>query len=106
MFLWWLSGKESTCNARDSGNVGSVPGSGRSPGGGLGKPLEYSCLENSVNSRAQWAAVCRVAKSDKTEATEHAYKLTVTPSGIYTKNKKITKVPVIILLEKRCLLLI
>ena len=43
---------------------------------------------------------------DMTEATEHAYKLTVTPSGIYTKNKKITKVPVIILLEKRCLLLI
>ena len=43
---------------------------------------------------------------DMTEATEQAYKLTVTPSGIYTKNKKITKVPVTILLEKRCLLLI
>ena len=41
-----------------------------------------------------------------TEATEPACKLTVTPSGIYTKNKKITKVPVIILLEKMCLLLI
>ena len=73
MFLWWLSGKESTCNARDSGNVGSVPGSGRSPGGGLGKLLEYSCLENPVDSRAQWAAVCRVAKSYKTEATKHAH---------------------------------
>ena len=36
-------GKESTCNA---GNLGSIPGLGRSPGGGHGNPLQYSCLEN------------------------------------------------------------
>ena len=35
---WWLSGKEPTCNARDAG---STPGSGRSPGGGHGNPLQY-----------------------------------------------------------------
>ena len=36
-------GKESACNARD---LGSIPGLGKSPGGGLGNPLQYSCLEN------------------------------------------------------------
>ena len=43
---WWLSGKESTCNARDVGDAGSVPELGRSSGGGHGNPLQYSCLEN------------------------------------------------------------
>ena len=38
---WWLSCKESTCN---SGDAGSIPGSGISPGEGNGKPLKYSCL--------------------------------------------------------------
>ena len=37
------AGKESTCNA---GDLGSIPGLGRSPGGGHGNPLQYSCLEN------------------------------------------------------------
>ena len=39
----WLSGKESACN---SGDVGLIPGWGRSPGGGNGNPLQYSCLGN------------------------------------------------------------
>ena len=39
-------GKEFTCNA---GDVGSTPGSGRSPGEEKGNPLQYSCLENSMN---------------------------------------------------------
>ena len=39
----WLSSKESACNA---GDMGSVPGSGRSPGGRHDNPLQYSCLEN------------------------------------------------------------
>ena len=40
----WLNGKESVCNAGDTGDPGSIPGSGRSPGGGHGNPLQYSCL--------------------------------------------------------------
>ena len=40
-----------------------IPGSGRSPGGGHGNSLEYSCLENPVDRRAWWATVHRVAKS-------------------------------------------
>ena len=41
--------KESACNA---GNLGSIPGSGRSPGEGNGNPLRYSCLENSMDRGA------------------------------------------------------
>ena len=41
----WLGGKESACNAEGPGDaVGSTPGLGRSPGGGHGNPLQYSCL--------------------------------------------------------------
>ena len=42
----WLSGKESDASAGDTGDAGSIPGSGRSPGGGNGNPLQYSDLEN------------------------------------------------------------
>ena len=56
-------GKESTCNAEDTGDVGSVPGWGRFPGGGHGNPLQYSCLENPRDRGAWWAAVYGVAQS-------------------------------------------
>ena len=52
-------GKKSPCNA---GHPGSIPGSGRSPGEGNGYPLQYSCLENSMNRGAGWATVQGVAK--------------------------------------------
>ena len=55
----WLSGKESACNA---GDAGSIPGSGRFSGGENGKPLQYSCLENSTERGAWWATVHGVAK--------------------------------------------
>ena len=48
---WWLNGKELPTG--DVGDVGLIPGSGRSPGGGNGNPLQYSCLENSMN-RGGW----------------------------------------------------
>ena len=44
-----LDGKESTCNV---GDLGSIPGSGRSPGGGHGNPLQYTCLENPHGQRS------------------------------------------------------
>ena len=56
-------GKESTC---DAGDLGSVPGSGRSSGGGNGSPLQYSFLENPMDRGAWWAAVHRVAKESDT----------------------------------------
>ena len=57
------SGKESTASAGDIRDVGSIPESGRSPGGGNGNPLQYSCLENSMDRGAWWATVHGVAKS-------------------------------------------
>ena len=51
---WWLSGKELTCNAED---LGSIPWSGRSPGGGNGNPFQDSCLENPMDRGAWQAAV-------------------------------------------------
>ena len=45
---------------------GSIPGSGRPPGGGNGNPLQYSCLENPMDRGAWWAAVHRIAKSTHT----------------------------------------
>ena len=52
-------GKASACNA---GDLGSIPGSGRSPGEGHGNPLQDSCLENPTDRGAWWATVHRVAR--------------------------------------------
>ena len=56
----WLSGKESACSA---GDTSSVPGSGRSCGGGHGNPLQYSCLENPMDRGGWWTTDHRVTKS-------------------------------------------
>ena len=50
-------------NAGDTRDVGSIPGMGRSPGGGHGNPLQYSCLENPMDRGAWKTTVLRVAKS-------------------------------------------
>ena len=55
-----------SANAGEVGDVGSLPGSGRSLGGGHGNPLQYSCLENAMNRGAWWASAHRVAK-DRTQ---------------------------------------
>ena len=52
--------KESTCNA---GDLGSIPGLGRSTGEGHGNPLQYSCPENPHGQRSQWATVHGVTRS-------------------------------------------
>ena len=57
------SGKESACQCRRCQNLGLIPGSGRSPGGGNGNPLQYSCLENSIDRGAWRATVHGIAKS-------------------------------------------
>ena len=59
-------GEESAYNV---GYPGSMPKSGRSPGGRHGNPLQYSCLENPTDRGFWWATAHRVAKLDVTEAT-------------------------------------
>ena len=62
-FLDGSAGKESTCNAGDTGDAGLIPESGRFPGGGNGKLLQYSCLKNPMDRDTWWATVQRVSKS-------------------------------------------
>ena len=54
--------KNLPANAGDARDVGSIPGSGRSPGGGNGNPLQYSCLGNPIDRGAWRTSVQRVAK--------------------------------------------
>ena len=68
-----LAVKNLSANAGDIRDIGSVPGLGKSPGGGYGNPLQYSCLENPMD-RGDWqATVHRLAESDTTEVTLHAH---------------------------------
>ena len=55
--------KNPPASAGDIRHAGSVPGSGRSPGGGHGNPLQYFCLENPMDRGASWATVHMVTKS-------------------------------------------
>ena len=57
--------KNTPANVEDTGDVGSIPGWERSPGGGNGNPLQYSCLENPVDRGAWRATVQGVTKSQK-----------------------------------------
>ena len=61
-------GKESTYNAEDARDMGSILGSGRSPGGGHGNALQYSGQENPMDKGVWQATVHGVAESDMTEA--------------------------------------
>ena len=58
-----LAVKKLPANARDVRGVGSVSGSGRSPGEENGNPFQYSCLENPMDREARWHTVHRVTKS-------------------------------------------
>ena len=84
----WCSGKESTCQCRDSGDSGSVPGLAMSPGEGNGNLLQYSCLENSKDRGPWWTAVHGVEKS-WTQLSTHPHTqvyggLTISCTGIFS----------------------
>ena len=64
--------KNPPANSRDIRDKGSVPGSGRSPRGGHGNPLQYIYLENPMDRGAWQATVHKVAKLDMMEAISHA----------------------------------
>ena len=68
-----LSGKDSACNV---GDLGSIPGLGRSPGEGNGYPLQYSCLGNNTDRGAWQATVRGITESDTTE------QISITPCAI------------------------
>ena len=61
--------KNPPTNSGDIRDTGLIPGLGRSPGGGHGSPLQYSCLDNPMDRGAWWDIVHRVTESDTTEVT-------------------------------------
>ena len=63
-------------NTKDAGNVGLIPGRGRCPGGGNGNPLQYSRLENPMDSGVWRATVRIVAESDMADRTHYPSRLT------------------------------
>ena len=79
-----LSGKESLCNA---GDLGSIPRSGRSPGEVNCIPLQYSCLENSMDGGAWWAKVHGVAELDTTQQPTHTH---TTAEGVGAVGRTLT----------------
>ena len=68
-----LMAKNPLAHAGDARDVGLIHELGRTPGGGHGNPLQYSCLENPVDRGAWRATVYGVTESDTTEATWHAW---------------------------------
>ena len=76
--LSFLGGSESKEFAYDAGDLGLIPGSGRSLGEGDGNPLQYSCLENSMGRGSRWAIAHRVAKNQmQLTLSLHFFKTTV-----------------------------
>ena len=79
-FLWWLSSKESAYNA---GDAGLILGSGRSPGKANGKPLQYSCLRNSMDRGAWWATVHGVKRAGHNLVTKTTHVYLCLPPSIH-----------------------
>ena len=76
-------------NAGDTGDLGSVIGSGRSPGEGNGNPPQYSCLEKPHGQRSLAGYIVhRVTESDMAEATQHAHTHTLTHYKFINENKQ------------------
>ena len=74
--LGFPGGSEVNVSAWNAGGLGSIPGSGTSPGEGNGNPLQYSCLENPMKGGAWWATVHGVAKS-QTRLSDFTFTFTV-----------------------------
>ena len=82
---------KSACNA---GDLGLIPGLGRSPGDGIGSPLQYSCLENSMDRGARWATFHEVAESRIQLSDKHF--------SIMTEVKVLKTASFFFFLEKLC----
>ena len=102
-FPRWLSGKNKTKQKNppaNAGDTGFIPESGRSIEGGNGNPLQYSCLENSMDRGAWWATVQGIAKSwtrlsDET-TTMSSSMVTILLSQLNKGPERLTNLPAVI----------
>ena len=100
---WWLSSKEFACNAEATGEVGSVPGLGRSAGRCHGNPLQYPCLENLMDRGAWRATVHRITQNRAglkcfcMHACKFEYGFVFVPSACFIM-AKITFIPILCLI--------
>ena len=78
--------KNLPANAEDAGDIGLIPGLGRSPGEGNGNPLQYSCLENSLD-RGAWQAVAHGLTKGQTRLSMYAYMHTALGNSLKVKVK-------------------
>ena len=76
--------KNLPASAGDAGDKGSIPESGRSPGGGNGSPFQYLCLENAMDRGAQQATVHGVTKS-RTQLSTHAQREEIDENCLFTE---------------------
>ena len=74
IYMDFPGGSDSKVSAYNVGDLGLIPGLGRSPGEGNGNPLQYSCLENPMDGGVWWAIVNGVAKS-RTRLSNFTYSL-------------------------------
>ena len=86
-------GKASACSAEDTGDLGPLPVLGRSPGGGNGNPLQYSCLENPMDRGAWWATVHKTAKSWTRLKQLSMHASTMDSSGTLLQYLKMVQIP-------------
>ena len=73
--VYFPGGSDSKASAYNAGDLGSIPGSGRSPREGNGNPLQYSCWENPMDGGAWWVTVHGVSKS-QTQLSDFTHSLT------------------------------
>ena len=84
-------GKESTCSAGNTGDAGSIPGLGRSPGEGNGNTLQYSCLENPMDKGA-YRSIAWLVKKSQTRLNDYIHTHTHTHTQITSeKNQRISQ---------------
>ena len=75
-------GSEVKASAYNAGDVGSIPGSERSPGEGNGNPLQYSCLENPMDGGA-WRAIIRGVAKSRTGLSNFTFTFTLSGGNMY-----------------------
>ena len=79
-------GSEVKASARNAGDPGLIPGLGRSPGGGHSSPLQYSCLENSMD-RGAWRAPVHAVPKSRTGLSDQDFNLHYRSTGLYSEMK-------------------